>query len=39
MHMPCWRLPQLHRLLREKGLAPDMRIAPSYKAALREAGW
>lgn len=39
MHMPCWQLPRLHNLLRQKGLEGEMRIAPSYGAALKEAGW
>ena len=39
MHMPCWQLPKLHRLLKAKGLGNEMRITPSYGAALTEAGW
>lgn len=39
MHVPCWRLPKLHAALVEKGLAAQMNIAPSYRAALAEAGW
>jgi fatty acid desaturase len=39
MHMPCWQLPRLHDLLRRKGLTRQMRVAPSYGSALKEAGW
>lgn len=39
MHVPCWQLPRMHALLTQKGLAPQMRIAKSYGAALSEAGW
>lgn len=39
MHVPCWQLPRMHALLREKGLGSKMRIAPGYGAALVEAGW
>lgn len=39
MHVPCWRLPQLHTLLVEKGLSDQMNVAPNYRAALAEAGW
>lgn len=39
MHVPCWRLRDMHRLLLSKGLGDDMRIAPSYRAAMNEAGW
>ncbi len=39
MHMPCWQLPRLHRLLLRKGMSDQMRTAPSYRAALSEAGW
>ena len=39
MHVPCYRLPRMHRLLEEKGVIPRMRVAPSYWHALGEAGW
>ena len=39
MHVPCWRLPQMHKLLLAAGLGSDMNIAPHYGAAMREAGW
>lgn len=39
MHVPCWRLPAMHRMLLDKGLEGDMRVAPGYGAALAEAGW
>ena len=39
MHVPCWRLSRLHALLVGKGLGEQMNVAPSYRAALAEAGW
>jgi fatty acid desaturase len=39
MHVPCWRLKTMHAMLLEKGLGDRMRIAPTYGAALKEAGW
>ena len=39
MHVPCWRLPRMHDLLIRKGLGDQMNVAPSYGAALSEAGW
>lgn len=39
MHVPCWRLPRMHALLRRKGITDRMKTAPSYRAALAEAGW
>ncbi|MCE8515262.1 fatty acid desaturase family protein [Ruegeria pomeroyi] len=39
MHVPCYNLPRMHALLLEKGLGARMKTAPSYGAALREAGW
>ncbi|SDE23606.1 fatty acid desaturase family protein [Ruegeria marina] len=39
MHVPCYNLPRMHRLLLDKGLGVRMKTAPSYGAALREAGW
>lgn len=37
MHAPCWRLPQIHRLMIQKGHAPAMRIGRSYWEVLRVA--
>ena len=39
MHVPCWRLQKMHAQLLDKGLGPQMRVAPGYGAALAEAGW
>tara|TARA_R110000764_G_scaffold13077_1_gene37813 strand:+ start:4232 stop:5191 length:960 start_codon:yes stop_codon:yes gene_type:complete len=39
MHVPCWQLPKMHALLIDKGLGDRMRTAPSYRAAMMEAGW
>ena len=39
MHVPCYRLPRMHRLLADKGVVAKMRVAPSYWHALGEAGW
>lgn len=39
MHVPCWRLKRMHELLTEKGVTEQMRVAPSYRQALVEAGW
>jgi len=39
MHVPCWRLPKMHDLLKAGAARTDMNVAPSYRAALGEAGW
>lgn len=39
MHVPCWRLPRMHDALKHAGLDGSMNTAPSYRAALAEAGW
>ncbi|MEL7097995.1 MAG: fatty acid desaturase family protein [Pseudomonadota bacterium] len=39
MHVPCWRLPALHAALLDRGLGGNMRIAPTYLDAMKEAGW
>ncbi len=39
MHVPCWQLPRMHKMLKQKGLGDRMRIAPSYLSAMIEAGW
>ncbi|MEM7301044.1 MAG: fatty acid desaturase family protein [Pseudomonadota bacterium] len=35
MHVPCWQLPKLHRLMIERGYAPEMEIGQSYFDVLR----
>ena len=35
MHVPCWKLPRLHRLLRSKPDAAGMETAPGYLSVLR----
>jgi fatty acid desaturase len=37
MHVPCYRLERLHRLLSEKGHAHRLKTAPGYVSVLREA--
>ena len=37
MHVPCWNLPKVQRLLREKGVLDDMLTAPGYLTVLRAA--
>jgi fatty acid desaturase len=37
MHVPCYHLERLHRMLVEKGYAPRMTIAPGYASVLRQA--
>jgi fatty acid desaturase len=39
MHVPCWKLPAMHRLLLAKGFGHKMRLAEGYGAAMVEAGW
>lgn len=39
MHVPCWRLPHMHALLGRGDAGIAMNVAPSYRAALAEAGW
>ena len=39
MHVPCWHLPKMHRLLLEKGLGDRMEIAPSYWKVMGMVGW
>lgn len=39
MHMPCWQLPKLHKVLLAKGLGAKMKMADGYAQALNEAGW
>lgn len=37
MHVPCYRLEQVHSTLMRKGYAPRMTIAPGYVSVLRRA--
>lgn len=37
MHVPCYRLERMHKMLRAKGHHARMQIAPGYAAVLREA--
>lgn len=37
MHVPCWNLPRVQRLLREKGVLPDMLTVPGYWSVLAAA--
>ena len=37
MHVPCWRLPRVQRLLREKGVLDGMLTAPGYWTVLKAA--
>ncbi|MCI5096957.1 MAG: fatty acid desaturase family protein [Rhodobacteraceae bacterium] len=39
MHVPCWNLKRMHKLLMTKGLGDRMRVASGYGQALAEAGW
>ena len=39
MHVPCWKLPRLHRLLREKGYGDQMETAPNYWDVMKRVGW
>ena len=39
MHVPCWKLKPMHKLLMSKGLGAQMRVADGYGEALTEAGW
>jgi len=37
MHVPCWRLPALHRAVRGKPQHARMEVAGGYAEVLREA--
>ena len=37
MHVPCYRLPQAHKLLHRKGITSRMEISPGYLDVLRRA--
>ncbi len=39
MHVPCWNLPKLHRMMIAKGHGGKMNIAPGYFSVLAKAGW
>lgn len=39
MHVPCWKLPRLHGMLRDKGYADRMETAPSYWDVMLRVGW
>lgn len=39
MHMPCWQLPRLHRLLIQKGYKDRMTLAPNYWHVMKMVGW
>jgi fatty acid desaturase len=35
--VPCWNLPKVRRLLKQKGVLPDMLTAPGYLTVLKAA--
>lgn len=37
LYVPCYRLPQMQRLLRESGLIERFELAPNYRTVLRKA--
>jgi fatty acid desaturase len=37
MHVPCWNLPRVQRLLRQKGVLEGMLTAPGYWSVLTAA--
>ena len=37
MHVPCWNLPKVQRMLRDKGVLGDMLTAPGYLTVLKAA--
>ena len=39
MYVPCWRLPQLHTVLRDGKQGGRMRVASNYADVLRKVGW
>ncbi len=39
MHVPCWRLRRMHRILQEKGLGERMETAPNYWHVMAKVGW
>lgn len=36
MHLPCWKLSKVHKLMIQKGYAKKMKLAKSYAKVLRE---
>ncbi len=39
MHVPCWRLPRMHRMLLAKGLGDRMETAQNYWQVMAKVGW
>ena len=39
MHVPCFRLTNMHAMMLAKGHGDTMRVAPNYWSVLRKAGW
>jgi fatty acid desaturase len=39
MHVPCWNLKKMHKLMIEKGHGAAMNIAPNYWGVLWAVGW
>ncbi|MEM1297889.1 MAG: fatty acid desaturase family protein [Pseudomonadota bacterium] len=39
MHVPCWKLPRLHKALCDKGYADRMETASSYWDVMLKVGW
>ena len=37
MHVPCWKLPSLHRAVHARPQAADMEVAPGYASVLKTA--
>jgi fatty acid desaturase len=35
MHVPCWKLPRLHRVIHTKPQAEAMEVAPGYASVLK----
>ena len=36
MHVPCWRLPKVHKLMLQKGYFEKMKLAKNYFEVLQE---
>lgn len=39
MHVPCWKLKDMHKLLKQKGFDARMNTASGYGQVLSETGW
>ncbi|MEM1164081.1 MAG: fatty acid desaturase family protein [Pseudomonadota bacterium] len=39
MHVPCWRLPEMHRMLLDKGYGDRMETATNYWQVMLKVGW